>query len=215
GPEPELDRRNLLGLNCRSGCPAKRFLDRWRHRSEFAYPSSRRGHGFGRPRHRPSAACGGSFLSTGSTESRSTDRGGMSEMIDLNREERIAKLADQLEQEWTTSPRWRGVERNYSAEQVVRLRGSFQVDHTIARLGAERLWDLLRSEDYVAALGAITGNQAVEMVKAGLKAIYLSGWQVAADNNESGQTYPDQSLYPANSVPSVVRRINNARRRAD
>jgi len=136
-------------------------------------------------------------------------------MIDLNREERIAKLADELEQEWTTSPRWRGVERNYSAEQVVRLRGSFQVDNTIARLGAERLWDLLRTEDYVAALGAITGNQAVEMVKAGLNAIYLSGWQVAADNNESGQTYPDQSLYPANSVPSVVRRINNALRRAD
>jgi isocitrate lyase len=136
-------------------------------------------------------------------------------MIDLNREERIAKLAEELEAEWTTSPRWRGVERNYSAEQVIRLRGSFQVDNTIARLGAERLWDLLRTEDYVAALGAITGNQAVEMVKAGLNAIYLSGWQVAADNNESGQTYPDQSLYPANSVPGVVRRINNALRRAD
>src|SRR4051794_7075340 len=136
-------------------------------------------------------------------------------MIDLNREERIAKLADELENEWATSPRWRGVERNYSAEEVVRLRGSFTMDQTIARMGAERLWDLLRTEDYVAALGAITGNQAVEMVKAGLNAIYLSGWQVAADNNESGQTYPDQSLYPANSVPSVVRRINNALRRAD
>ncbi|MFL5737885.1 MAG: isocitrate lyase [Actinomycetota bacterium] len=136
-------------------------------------------------------------------------------MIDLNREERISKLAEQLETEWATSPRWRGVERNYSGEQVVRLRGSFSVDHTVARMGAERLWDLLGSEDYVAALGAITGNQAVEMVKAGLKAIYLSGWQVAADNNESGQTYPDQSLYPANSVPSVVRRLNNALRRAD
>jgi isocitrate lyase len=143
------------------------------------------------------------------------DRGGSTEMIDLNREERIGKLAQELETEWATSPRWRGVERNYSGEQVVRLRGSFSVDNTIARMGAERLWDLLGSEDYVAALGAITGNQAVEMAKAGLKAIYLSGWQVAADNNESGQTYPDQSLYPANSVPSVVRRLNNALRRAD
>jgi isocitrate lyase len=136
-------------------------------------------------------------------------------MIDLNREERVNRLAEELETEWAISPRWRGVERNYSAEQVIRLRGSFSVDHTIARLGAERLWELLGSEDYVAALGAITGNQAVEMVKAGLNAIYLSGWQVAADNNESGQTYPDQSLYPANSVPSVVRRLNNALRRAD
>jgi isocitrate lyase len=136
-------------------------------------------------------------------------------MIDLSWEERISKLADELEREWATSPRWRGVERSYSAEDVVRLRGSFEVDHTIARMGAERLWDLLRKEEYVSALGAITGNQAVEMVKAGLNAIYLSGWQVAADNNESGQTYPDQSLYPANSVPSVVRRLNNALRRAD
>jgi isocitrate lyase len=136
-------------------------------------------------------------------------------MIDLNWEERISKLGGELEREWATSPRWRGVERSYSAEDVVRLRGSFPVDHTLARMGSERLWELMRSEEYVAALGAITGNQAVEMVKAGLNAIYLSGWQVAADNNEAGQTYPDQSLYPANSGPSVVRRLNNALRRAD
>ncbi len=129
--------------------------------------------------------------------------------------ERIRRQAEELEREWDTSPRWRGIERNYSPEDVIRLRGSFRVDHTLARRGAERLWELLTTTDYVSALGALTGGQAVEMVKAGLDAIYLSGWQVAADANVAQQTYPDQSLYPANSVPAVVRRINNALQRAD
>jgi isocitrate lyase len=120
-----------------------------------------------------------------------------------------------LQSEWQTDPRWAGIERTYSAADVVRLRGSVQEEHTLARLGAERLWSLLQQEGYVNALGALTGNQAVQQVKAGLKAIYLSGWQVAADANLAGQTYPDQSLYPANSVPAVVRRINNALLRAD
>ena len=111
--------------------------------------------------------------------------------------------------------RWDGITRPYSNEDVARLQGSVRVEHTLARLGAERLWDLLTSQNYVAALGAMTGNQAVQQVKAGLQAIYLSGWQVAADANLSGQTYPDQSLYPANSVPSVVRRVNQALLRAD
>jgi isocitrate lyase len=123
--------------------------------------------------------------------------------------------AEDITLDWATSPRWRGIERTYSAEDVVRLRGTVQEEHTLARRGAERLWHLLQSEDYVAALGALTGNQAVQMIKAGLQAIYLSGWQVAADANLSGHTYPDQSLYPANSVPAVVRRINNALLRAD
>ena len=130
-------------------------------------------------------------------------------------EERIASEAEALEREWETHPRWRGVERHYSAEDVIRLRGSFLVEHTIARQGAERLWSLVHETEYVHALGALTGGQAVEMVKAGLQAIYLSGWQVAADANLAGHTYPDQSLYPANSVPAVVRRINNALQRAD
>jgi isocitrate lyase len=130
-------------------------------------------------------------------------------------EQRIRSEADDLERRWETDPRWSGVERTYSAEEVVRLRGSFRCEHSVARHGAERLWDLLGSDDYTAALGALTGGQAVEMVKAGLNAIYLSGWQVAADANLAGQTYPDQSLYPANSVPAVVRRINNALQRAD
>src|SRR6186997_249 len=111
--------------------------------------------------------------------------------------------------------RWAGVERPYASEDVERIRGRFRIEHTLARLGAERLWQLLHSEEYVPALGALTGAQAVQMVKAGLKAIYLSGWQVAADANLSGNTYPDQSLYPANSVPAVVRRINNALMRSD
>ena len=111
--------------------------------------------------------------------------------------------------------RWNGIERPYGEEDVARLRGSVHVEHTLARLGAERLWQLLSDEEYVAALGAMTGGQAVEMVKAGLEAIYVSGWQVAADANLAGQTYPDQSLYPATSVPALVRRINNALRRAD
>ena len=112
-------------------------------------------------------------------------------------------------------PRWRGIERPYSRSDVERLRGSIVVEHTLARRGAEKLWNLLQTEDYVATLGALTGNQAVQQVKAGLKAIYLSGWQVAADANVAGQMYPDQSLYPANSVPAVVKRINQALRRAD
>jgi len=120
-----------------------------------------------------------------------------------------------LERQWATDPRWQGVERPYSAADVIRLRGSVQVEHSLARQGAERLWSLLHQEDYINALGALTGGQAVEMVKAGLKAIYLSGWQVAADANLSEQVYPDQSLYAVNSVPTVVRRINNALRRAD
>jgi isocitrate lyase len=121
----------------------------------------------------------------------------------------------QLEQQWNTDPRWEGIKRPYRANDVVRLRGSIQVEHTLARLGAERLWWLLQNESYVAALGALTGNQAVQQVRAGLKAIYMSGWQVAADANNAGQMYPDQSLYPADSVPNVVRNINNALMRAD
>src|SRR4051812_16776508 len=111
--------------------------------------------------------------------------------------------------------RWTGIERPYTSEDVERLRGTVHVEHTLARLGAERLWELLHTEDHVPTLGALTGGQAVQMVKAGLKAIYLSGWQVAADGNLSGQTYPDQSLYPSNSVPALVRRLNNALLRAD
>lgn len=122
--------------------------------------------------------------------------------------------ARQLEEIWRTE-RWQGIERPYTAAEVVRLRGSIQIEHTLARKGAERLWDLLHSEHHVKALGALTGNQAVQQVKAGLKAIYLSGWQVAADANLAGQMYPDQSLYPANSVPHVVKRINQALQRAD
>ena len=120
-----------------------------------------------------------------------------------------------LEQEWRTNPRWADIERPYTADDVVRLRGSVAIEHTLARRGAERLWAILHGEDHVNTLGAMTGGQAVEMVKAGLRAIYLSGWQVAADANLSEQVYPDQSLYAANSVPAVVRRINNALRRAD
>jgi isocitrate lyase len=116
---------------------------------------------------------------------------------------------------WADDPRWRGIERPYTPEEVDRLRGRFAPEHTIARLGAERLWELLADERYVPALGALTGGQAVQMVRAGLQAIYLSGWQVAADANLAGHTYPDQSLYPANSVPAVVRRLNNALLRAD
>ncbi|NUL59495.1 isocitrate lyase [Brevibacterium luteolum] len=122
---------------------------------------------------------------------------------------------DALRREWASSPRWQGIARDYSPEDVVTLRGSVIEEHTLARRGAERLWDLLHTEDFVNALGALTGNQAVQQVKAGLKAIYLSGWQVAADANLASQTYPDQSIYPANSVPAVVRRINNALMRAD
>ncbi len=121
----------------------------------------------------------------------------------------------ELTTQWETDSRWRGIKRPYTAEDVHRLQGSVQIEYTLARLGAERLWSLLHTEPYVAALGALTGNQAVQQVKAGLQAIYLSGWQVAADANLAGQMYPDQSLYPANSVPSVVKRINQALQRAD
>ncbi|MEW1957892.1 isocitrate lyase [Kineococcus sp. NPDC059986] len=120
-----------------------------------------------------------------------------------------------MRREWATSPRWAGVRRDFTAEDVVRLRGRVTEEHTLARLGADRLWDLLHTRPFVPALGALTGNQAVQMVRAGLEAVYLSGWQVAADANLSGQTYPDQSLYPVNSVPAVVRRINNALLRTD
>src|SRR5256884_4363842 len=126
-----------------------------------------------------------------------------------------AYYAAELEAEWKENKRWKGIVRPYSAVDVVRLRGSIKIEYTLASLGAERLWNLLHTEPYVAALGALTGNQAVQQVKAGLKAIYLSGWQVAADANQAGQMYPDQSLYPANSVPHVVRKINQALQRAD
>ncbi|KYK09062.1 isocitrate lyase [Micrococcus sp. CH7] len=127
--------------------------------------------------------------------------------------------AEQLQHDWDNNPRWAGVERSFTAEDVVRLRGRIQEEHTLARRGAEKLWTQLKDEnargEFTNALGALTGNQAVQQVKAGLRAIFLSGWQVAADANLSGHTYPDQSLYPANSVPQVVRRINNALLRAD
>ncbi len=120
-----------------------------------------------------------------------------------------------LQQQWRTDPRWSDVKRPYSALDVLRLRGSVEIQYTLARRGAERLWKSLASEDYVNSLGALTGNQAVQMAKAGLQAIYMSGWQVAADANNAGTMYPDQSLYPADSVPNVVRSINNALQRAD
>src|ERR687893_1830909 len=120
----------------------------------------------------------------------------------------------EIEREWD-SPRWQEITRPYSAEDVARLRGTVKIEHTLARLGAERLWELMHERPFVSALGALTGNQAVQQVKAGLEAIYLSGWQVAADANLAGEMYPDQSLYPANSVPHVVKRINQALQRAD
>ena len=123
--------------------------------------------------------------------------------------------AEQLKLDWANNPRWAGVTRTYSAEDVVRLRGTVAIEHSLARLGAEKLWKSLHNEPFVNALGALTGNQAMQQVKAGLKAIYLSGWQVAADANLAGEMYPDQSLYPANSVPQVVKRINNTLLRAD
>lgn len=128
----------------------------------------------------------------------------------MNRTEQIQKLKE----EWA-SPRWEGITRPYGPEDVVRLRGSVLIEHTLAKLGAEKFWKMLHEEDYVPALGALTGNQAVQQVKAGLKAIYVSGWQVAADANLAGQMYPDQSLYPSNSVPNVVKKINRALQRAD
>src|SRR5450759_41426 len=122
---------------------------------------------------------------------------------------------ERLKKEWAENPRWKGIKRGYSAEDVVRLRGSVHIEHTLARRGADKLWKLMHDEPFVGTLGALTGNQALQQVKAGLKAIYLSGWQVAADANIAGEMYPDQSLYPANSVPSVVRRINSTFMRAD
>ena len=130
-------------------------------------------------------------------------------------EARIQSEAAELAQRWAEDSRWAGILRTYEAEDAVRLRGSVTPEHTLARLGAERLWQLLADEDYVAALGALSGGQVVQMVRAGLKAVYLSGWQVAADANLAGHTYPDQSLYPANSVPAIVRRLNNALLRCD
>lgn len=129
----------------------------------------------------------------------------------MNRIEQV----EQLEKSWREDERWVGIERGYSAEEVVKLRGSVLIEHTLAKKGAERLWNSLHEEDFINALGALTGNQAVQQVKAGLQAIYLSGWQVAADANMAGQMYPDQSLYPVNSVPNVVKRINQALQRAD
>ena len=125
------------------------------------------------------------------------------------------QTADQLRKEWAESPRWQGVTRDYSAEDVLRLAGSVQLEYTLARLGAEKLWDYMNEKPFVNALGALTGNQAMQQVRAGLDAIYLSGWQVAGDANLAGEMYPDQSLYPANSVPSVVARINRCLQRAD
>src|ERR1700681_4935936 len=136
----------------------------------------------------------------------------------LSEAERLAHYAlaqDCLHHDWAHHGRWEGGERAYSAEDVLRLRGSVHIEHTLARMGAERLWQLLQTEPYVNALGAMTGNQAVQQVQAGLKAIYVSGWQVAADANNAGQMYPDQSLYPSDSVPNLCRRINNALQRAD
>src|SRR5512145_849861 len=123
--------------------------------------------------------------------------------------------AQRLQKDWNENPRWKGIKRGYTAEDVVRLRGSVQVEHTLAKRGAEKLWRLMNDEPFVNALGALTGNQAMQQVKAGLKSIYLSGWQVAADANNAGEMYPDQSLYPVSSVPDVVRRINNTFMRAD
>jgi len=134
----------------------------------------------------------------------------------MNPESRIQAEAQELQAQWSSDPRWQGIERTYTAEQVIRLRGSVVPESTLARLGAERLWELLqRDQTPVRALGALTGGQAVQMVRAGLDAIYLSGWQVAADGNLAGATYPDQSLYPANSAPALVKRLNAALQRAD
>ncbi len=129
----------------------------------------------------------------------------------MNKHERI----DELKKDWETNPRWNGIERLYTAAEVIKLSGTVRIEHTLAKLGAIRFWDLLQRERYVGALGALTGNQAIQQVQAGLKAIYLSGWQVAADANLAGQMYPDQSLYPADSVPAAVKKINNALLRAD
>ena len=125
------------------------------------------------------------------------------------------RSAKEIQQDWDTNPRWKNVKRDYTAEEVVRCSGSVRIEHSLAKNGAEKLWDLINTEDFVNALGALTGNQAMQQAKAGLKAVYLSGWQVAGDANSSGQMYPDQSLYPVDSVPAVIKRINNSLRRAD
>ena len=122
---------------------------------------------------------------------------------------------NKLVADWTSNPRWKGVERPYTAEEVVNLRGSIQIEHTLAKVGARKFWDMLKDGETVCALGALTGNQAIQEVEAGLKAIYCSGWQVAGDSNTSETMYPDQSLYPVDSVPALVRRINNALLRTD
>jgi isocitrate lyase len=136
----------------------------------------------------------------------------------MDREETVmsrAAQARELDREWAGNPRWAGVKRDYSATDVVRLRGSVQIEYTLARRGAERLWELVHGDEPLSALGAVTGNQAIQEVQAGLKAIYCSGWQVAGDGNSAGQMYPDQSLYPVDSVPKMVERINNAFQRTD
>ena len=125
------------------------------------------------------------------------------------------KSAKDIQSDWDSNPRWKNVKRGYSADDVVRLSGSIAIEHSLAHQGAKKLWDLINTEDFVNALGALTGNQALQQAKAGLKAVYLSGWQVAGDANTGMQMYPDQSLYPVDSVPAVVKRINNALRRAD
>src|ERR1700688_4215932 len=137
------------------------------------------------------------------------------QMKEAERTAQYALAQDCLNYEWANNPRWKEIERPYTAEDVLRLRGSIQIEHTLARLGAERLWQLLRTEPYVSALGAMTGNQAVQQVQAGLKAIYVSGWQGAAGAHDAGQMYPDQSLYPGDSVPNLCRRINSALQRVD
>jgi isocitrate lyase len=149
---------------------------------------------------------------------RNQNNHGTRNFASVTEEERTAQYLlaqDCLDHEWSDNPRWKGVTRPYTAADVLRLRGSIHIEHTLARQGAERLWELLQSEPYVKALGAVTGNQGVQQVQAGLKAIYVSGWQVAADANNAGQMYPDQSLYPVDSVPNLCRRINSALQRAD
>src|SRR6218665_1848159 len=132
-------------------------------------------------------------------------------MTNLTREQQIAAL----EKDWAENPRWKGIKRGYTAADVVRLRGSLQVEHTLAKRGSEKLWNLINTEPFVNSLGALTGNQAMQQVKAGLKAIYLSGWQVAGDANSNGEMYPDQSLYSVDSVPKVMKKINATFARAD
>lgn len=133
----------------------------------------------------------------------------------MNNAERMKNEAQELKKNWETNPRWKGIKRTYAPEEVVRLRTSMKIEYTIAQMGAKRLWNLVNTDPFVPAMGALTGGQATQMVRAGLKAIYMSGWQVAGDANLSGQTYPDQSLYPSNSVPALVRRLNNALMRSD